>query len=249
MPFIDVITAFTILDNPMDSTIMKLSRVWHLHDHCGDGLSSLDTALATLSSCCISEVSRRAVEKTFKQHFRPMCYSMSLRAQQPSFPLSNICKSEDDSTRSSGYPEYFSTSTPKVADVLYRPTTSLESYRRDHHIKDQQRSRASTADASLVGSGNRAGSISPWMSHGVASVHPYSICESFLTGSDTFLDILLKCPSVLQLFETQLSDRIAQCYGRDERYPPLKTAIDKVIAQDADKDFSWILKTKSSKLV
>ena len=251
MPIVDIIAAFTILDNPLESTTEKLSRVWHLHDQCAsvDGSSPLDIALSTLKSCCNSESSRGAVEKDFKQHFRPTCYSVSLRANQGPSPLSNNFKSGDDYTRNSNLLESQMMSPSRGVDAGYRPMTSLGSHRTDHSLMGQLRSRASTADSTMEGPSRRTSGASSWKSRGMASVHPYSISESFLGDFDSFIVILIKCPSALYLFETQLSDRLAQCYGRDDRLPPQKTSDDKVVVDDADKDFSWILKIKpSSKL-
>ena len=252
VPIVDIIAAFTILDNPLEPTAQKLSRVWHLHDQyrCAGGLSKLDTALSTLRSCCNSEGSRGAVEKDFKLHFRPTCYSLSLRESQSPSRLSNNFKSGNDYTRNSNLLDLQMMSSKGMDLGQYRPMTSLGSHHTNHSLTGQLRSRASTAYSSMEGPGRRTGDASFWRSRGVASVHPYSISEPYLGSFDSFIVILTKCPSALHLFETQLSDRLAQCYGRDDRLPPEKTSDDKVVVEDTDKDFSWILKIKpQSKLV
>ena len=67
----------------------------------------------------------------------------------------------------------------------------------------------------------------------------YNITTDYLSR-ETFLEVLQQCPALVELFNTQFSERLVDCYGSDPR----------VISDDNDsqpsggeqnKDFTWIL--------
>jgi hypothetical protein len=110
--------------------------------------------------------------------------------------------------------------------------------------------RASTAfkPRRPTASNTRAFSASP--SNGKLSTQnslaPYSISDKFLTSVEIFIEILNQCPEILVLFNKQLSERMIQCYGIDQRLE--KKVIEKPpIIEDVDKDYSWILEGKPNK--
>ena len=74
----------------------------------------------------------------------------------------------------------------------------------------------------------------------------YNISEEYLTR-ETFLEILPLCPTLVDIFDKQLSQRLVDCYGRDIRlYSELEQQEDHT-KDETKKDFSWILQQKSTK--
>ena len=78
--FVDLISCLTVLDNAAQPALEKLSMLWEIYDTYGDDTPPMDNALAVLCACCNTDNDRLAIEKLFKEHFRPACYKRTLQA-------------------------------------------------------------------------------------------------------------------------------------------------------------------------
>ena len=74
----------------------------------------------------------------------------------------------------------------------------------------------------------------------------YNISEEYLTR-ETFLEILPLCPTLVDIFDQQLSQRLVECYGRDVRLFSEIENEEQHTKDETKKDFSWILQQKSVK--
>jgi hypothetical protein len=242
--FGDIISSWIVLDSPLDSAMDKLTQLWTLHAKLGHGLSSLDVSLCILTSCCSSTENKQAIEKLFKEQFRPKCYSMSLRDL-----------STNPNQRTTMSPSNFSSSpllSPSFRTLPgQRSTSTIETF----HDTEQNNTnsfnpRASTASNPRRPTALNTRALSASSFNGKLSSQnsfaPYSISDKFLVSPESFIEILKQCPGMLVLFNKQLSERMIECYGIDQRLE--KKVIEKPpIIEDVDKDYSWILEGRPNK--
>ena len=267
MRLVDLIVDFTILDNPLDSTLLKLVQIWVLHEQYGDSSTAMDISLNTLLSCCVTDSERREMEKLFKQDFRPMCYSMSLRAPKqqnkesfnfsPNMSPTSASSNHIDNNFTFGFDKNGTNDYQSAMVELQirhpmmgqRSVSSVGSYRESNpNLNDTQPPRSSTASSPTRDTrsmGSKTPTLKSPKNKNMASLSTYSITEKFLVGPHDFIEVLLRCPNILVFFSEKLSERMVQCFGLDERIPIVKKPDEKIVIEDVDKDYSWILKSKS----
>lgn len=243
--FGDIIANWTVLDCPLDSAVDKLIQLWELYDKLGYGQSPLDMSFTILTSCCSSAEEKQAIEKLFKEQFRPKCYNMSLRD----------VKSNQRTTLSSPKSTFGSASSTNLLTSMLnsssvqtpltgrRSLSSIQSYRDSAQIDNNSSNfRASTASNPIRSKQSNTGGSTLTQN----LLAPYSISDKFLTTSESFVEVLSQCPQILVLFDKQLGERMVQCYGLDIRRE--KKVMEKPpVVENVDKDYSWILEGKSKK--
>ena len=77
--FADLIACLVVLDNATQPAVEKLASLWDVHEEYSDDRKPIENALAAFCTCCSSDPDRVAIEKLFKETFRPACYQLSLR--------------------------------------------------------------------------------------------------------------------------------------------------------------------------
>lgn len=273
--YVELIACYTLLDCPGHTGLEKLSTLWEVYDRYGDDTPPLDNALAVLCSACSGDSDRLAVEKLFKELFRPACYKRSLRAvggwrPSTSAPSKLLLGGSPmfmglpgsgggngggggggsgggSSVGSGGSGFSGAGSSPQFA---HRPVTSNRSPQSrsasgpsrsplllggiEEDSSQGTPTRAATAGFNVTRSGSK-------MSVRAA----YNIGSEYL-AKETFLEVMQMCPALVELFDTQLSSRLVDCYGRDTRITPLTADDESEHEDEKKKDFAWIL-TRSSK--
>ena len=248
MHIADLISIFTIINNPLDTTLLKLMQIWQVYELYGDANSTMDVSLSALQSCCVNEDEKRAIQLLFKENFRPTCYNLALRGTSKSRENNSNSVSPTSSDQFDGFFRSTDPQSPMPLGELQLRGPNLT--RRS--ISSVSTVRESTPSIngknintrSMTANGTRSnGVLKPSKSKILGSFSAYNISDKYLVGPHDFVEILLNCPLLLKLFDEQLSERMCQCYGRDERVPPVKKADAKIAIED--KDYSWILKSKS----
>lgn len=210
--FYEFIVLFAILDNPQDSVWDKLGTVYRLNQEYGLDQPPFDYALMSLVSCCISDKERLLMEKLFKESFRPMCYKLAINATTGN----SSAKIVSNIHKSSGVNIY-------------------DKYSKDKDEKTKLAEEKAAREAEEIAKKER---FEKSKLGGIPLV--YNVCNHYL-NQFTFIDVLKKCPEIVELFDSQLSDRLIQCYGSDTR-KEIKEDNDPLL--NASKDFTWILKEK-----
>jgi len=256
--FVDLVACLAVLDCPSQSAVEKLGTLWEIHAAYGDDQPPMENALSVLAACCASDADRGAVEKLFKEMFRPACYQRSLRADTGTALRPATSKLMMGGSPPGGTSIYVGgRSSPTGA--LARPGTTAAGARGGHtgtsptagmlpHIDEATHTAAAGDDdhhhqlgfaspprASTAFSVTRGPSRQK-----VAVRSPFNIGDNWLQR-DTFLETMHLCPALTELFNTQLSERLMACYGQDPRVTPLDED-DSIPGSDPGrkKDFSWI---------
>ena len=263
--FVDLVACFAVLDCPSQSAAEKLGTLWEIHDTYGDDQPPMENALSVLAACCCSDADRGAIEKLFKEQFRPACYKHSLRADTTlavrpatsklmlggSPPGTSIYvggRSSPSSTRGDGgalVARPGTTAGPRgslsSSSARSSPTAGLlPGIDEGASTGDDTASVATPQRASTAFNVTRGPSRQK-----VAVRSPFNIGDSWL-NRDTFLETMHLCPALLELFNTQLSERLMACYGgQDPRVTPLDDD-DSIPGSEPGrkKDFSWIFSPK-----
>jgi hypothetical protein len=261
--YVELIACFAVLDNATQPATDKLTTLWELHEAYGDDNSPMDIALAVFCACCTSDADRVTIEKLFKELFRPACYTHSLRSTEvrpttsklllggaPGFYLSRPGSPQRPGTsgqltrsRSAGRagrgergPQSLSSPTRSSSPLLLLDGITESDNFTDAGVSSPVR--ASTA-FNVTRPGTR---------QKVAVRSAFNISDEYLT-KHTFVEIITLCGGLVDAFDSQLSHRLIDCYGRDARLTPLDEDASSVPGSDAGKkkDFSWILSRRNSR--
>ena len=255
--YVDLLACFAVLDCTTQSAIEKLATLWEIHEAFGDDNSPMDIALAVFCSCSYSDTDRGAVEKLFKESFRPACYQHSLQAVEVARPATASKLLLGGAPRPTGF-YVESVGSPKP-----RPSTAGHPGAFHRSLSGQLASPTRTASLRLgegiaesqhgtgggIPSPARAATAfnvtRPGTRQKVAVRSAFNISDDYLT-KDTFVVITTQCWALVETFDKQLSQRLIDCYGRDARLTPLDEDATSVPGSDAEKkvDFSWILGMK-----
>ena len=121
----------------------------------------------------------------------------------------------------------------------------------DNHrpYKNQQKEQQNENLHSLSKSGNvglslpSTGSLDKKIKKDLAVQPPFNICDAVITRK-VFLKILLQCPEVVSIFDSQLEARLIACHGKDVRQH--NKAEDDDDDDGENKDYSWIIKSTNA---
>jgi len=262
--YVGLIACLVTLDNATHSATDKLAALWDAHEEYGDDLKPIENALAVFCTCCSSDADRVAIEKHFKEAFRPACYQLALRsgsdAARPSTASKLVAGGAPPSLFIESSPNHRRLSTPgnqrrSTLDSAgdpgsRRPETATTASRRASFSSPTAVSREGfgVADDQVVVTEVRdlpprpqsAFTVTrPGSRQRVAVRTQFNIADDALTRK-LFLELLPRCPALVDEFDRQLSQRLIECFERDPRVTPSEEDIEPAEEQKK-KDFSWIL--------
>lgn len=257
MRFVEIIGLLAALNKKDQPAIQKLKSLWKLHYEFGLDRNIFDIVQEILSCCAYSVPDLDHMEALFKSEFRTKCYEMSIKdaenaaqeaaeraqkaaelwAQRIAFEEEQAVRSSKSGKLGSGMmspsrrQSAMGTASTRASGI--RPGTSLTAAGED------------SSDDEL-GFGESAPSTAgqPGMPRKTLSVQPqYNICEHYL-NEYTLVKVLEQCPNVVAAFDEQLSARLVQCYGADERHVDVEEEVEEDLT---NKDFTWIFQKQAPK--
>ncbi|CAE7657471.1 unnamed protein product [Symbiodinium microadriaticum] len=231
--FVDVISAFYVLDAPLkykDDEIALLLDLWRLYDYYGDDQQPSVVVEAVLCTCCGSVEDHKEIQRLFKDSFRPALYRMAIKG---------TASSQEKQKRAS--------EREKVNPLALSVALHLEAQEKAHPkpvnpngaTKGKQGdSRVGVQDANIA---NEMTAATRKKKHLI--IRPvYNIYDAQF-DVNMFERLLLACPDIVAAFSQQLTQRLVQCYGKD----PREVNEEVVDTTSERKDFSWILGGKGQK--
>jgi len=240
MRYVEFLLLLHVLDHPEHDALSKIRTLWRCCQAYGLDRNIFDTALEILTCCAGSLQDVAAIEEYFKIEFRKKCYEFAIMKNT----TNNNGNSNNNTHNKLGNSE-LSNSGGSVASL----SKSV------NNTSSPVRPSTFTASSSLTGSGgkrnpslaesddereglNQSFSATATSSKNSFIQHQYNISQSYL-NENSFIAVLEVCPLLVETFNSQLSLRLQQCYGIDER---LKELEEKEFIPTENLDFSWIIK-------
>jgi hypothetical protein len=247
--FVDFIACLVTLDGQMATTFEKLGRLWDTFAHYGDDQPPIEIAQAVFLSCCYCEADKVAMQKVIKTIFREMCYKISILgfSAYPIMPFTGRrANTKNKKSKVLGFRSDRHDVSAGTSEGTGHVTRQQSSY-----LTSTSPKRLNTAD-SLDNDREQSSSVSfeepssafkmnmQAYKSTAADIHQHNLCDDFLSRS-SFIEVCKRCPEVIGLFDTMLSARLADFYGRDSRYED-----DEILTPQTPraKDFKWILHGK-----
>jgi hypothetical protein len=237
--FVDILASWAALDRANDPAIDKLSYLWSIHEMYGDDVPPIDMALEVLLSCCASSQEKKEVEKLFRKEFRPVCYELAVKSRPWTAKDSPTATATATMTMTN---LYTATETdPHAGSVTFEDSPLRSARRKTKPFLSPMVPVEAMPSTIVVEKANTEAiallreRLGPRKDQTLADLAPFNISDNYL-NKHTFVVVLGSCSRLVELFDNQLSEKLAQCYGIDERRQPLSPS-------GAGKDYSWILKT------
>jgi hypothetical protein len=244
--FIEVLLPLIALDCPEAEPILKIQTLWRYINSYGLDRNIFDLCYDILTTCVGSIDDLTAIDKQFKEVFRPKAYDFAIQDRKSKDEIISISNQIKQMTniyetptvsRGTNYNSHNNSSNASVNGGGDRLGTAGT----DIHSQPPLSPKSSSGGGGkhehenpfLNGTGNSAGETSKKSSY---FEHQYNICEHYL-NEDTLALILKECPDLLQLFDNQLSAKLRLCYGKDDRY---KLEEENIPSENLD--FTWIIK-------